>query len=57
MAVLRQQRAFTHDMYERGVVDEDEREALASAVDAAMRHLDMAGAPPARPPTSLSSGR
>lgn len=46
MAVLRQQRAFTHDMYERGVVDEDEREALAAAVDAAMRHLDMAGAPP-----------
>ncbi|KAL4430847.1 hypothetical protein ABPG75_006103 [Micractinium tetrahymenae] len=49
MAVLRQQRAFTHDMYERGVVDEDEREALAAAVDAAMRHLDMAG-PSWRPP-------
>ena len=44
MAVLRQQRAFAADLYERGAVDEDEREALNEAVDAAMRHLDMTGA-------------
>ncbi|PSC68844.1 Sodium hydrogen exchanger 7 [Micractinium conductrix] len=49
MAVLRQQRAFAADLYERGAVDEDEREALNEAVDAAMRHLDMTG-PIWRPP-------
>ena len=44
MAVLRQQRAFIADLYERGAVDEDDREALLTAVDAAMRQLDVTGA-------------
>ncbi|KAI7841566.1 hypothetical protein COHA_004736 [Chlorella ohadii] len=43
MAVLRQQRAFIASLYERGQVDEEEREQLHGAVDAAMRHLDMTG--------------
>jgi hypothetical protein len=43
MAVLRQQRTFIGSLYERGQVDEEEREQLDAAVDAAMRHLDMTG--------------
>lgn len=49
MAVLRQQRTFIGDLYERGGVDEEEREALLGAVGAAMRQLDMTG-PSWRPP-------
>lgn len=43
MAVLRQQRAAVAVLFERGLVDEEEREELDEAVSHAMRHLDMAG--------------
>lgn len=49
MAVLRQQRTFIASLFERGQVDEEEREQLDAVVDAAMRHLDMTG-PIWRPP-------
>ena len=44
MAVLRQQRAAVGALYERGLVDEEEREELEEAVSHAMRHLDLKGA-------------
>ena len=52
MAVLRQQRAFIASLYERGAVDEEEREELGAAWYGAMRQLDMTG-PHWRPPSPL----
>ncbi|GAB4814387.1 hypothetical protein N2152v2_001433 [Parachlorella kessleri] len=43
MAILRQQAAFVHQLYDSGVLDEREREALQAPINVKVRQLELQG--------------
>lgn len=50
MAVLRRQRQYAGELYDRGLVDAGDRDEIGGVIDARIRHLDITG-PVWRPPS------